>query len=89
VSQPELNFEETFVEEGFGEEPVSARATSRAAPADLPRGVLVRHPRANIYTALLGVTAAALAVGCMLMVLEIWHYGVPWSFPWNIPTNYR
>jgi hypothetical protein len=55
----------------------------------MPRGVLVRRPRANIYTALLGVCAAALAIGCLLMVLEISHYGAPWTFPWNIPINYR
>jgi len=89
VSQPELNFEETFGEEGFSEEPVGAPAASRAAAVEMPRGVLVRRPRANIYTALLGVSAAALAIGCLLMVLEIWHYGAPWTFPWNIPINYR
>jgi hypothetical protein len=57
--------------------------------ADVPRGVLVRRPKASIYTVLLGISAGALAVGCLVLVLEIWTYGAPWTFPWNIPINLR
>jgi hypothetical protein len=49
--------------------------------------VLVRKPRANIYTWLLGCTVAALAIGCLLLLLAEWRYGAPWTFPWNIPTG--
>jgi hypothetical protein len=37
--------------------------------------VLVRRPRTTIYTALLGVTVAALAIGCLALALEILEYG--------------
>jgi len=32
---------------------------------------------------------AAMAIGCLLLVLEIWRYGAPWTFPWQIPINYK
>lgn len=54
-----------------------------------PRGVLVRRPRTSIYSVLLGISAAALAVGCTMLVLEIWTYGPPWTFPWNIPISFK
>ena len=38
---------------------------------------------------MLGISAAALAIGCLMLVLEIWTYGAPWTFPWNIPINLR
>jgi hypothetical protein len=57
--------------------------------SDEPRGVLVRRPRTTIYTALLGISAAALAIGCLILLLEIWQYGPPWSAPWKIPVNLR
>jgi hypothetical protein len=57
--------------------------------ADAPRGVLVRRPKTSIYSVLLGISAAALAIGCLMLVLEIWTYGAPWTFPWNIPINLR
>lgn len=47
-----------------------------------PAGVLVHKPRTTIYTALLGVTAVALAIGCALLVLELSSYelfGPPWD----------
>jgi hypothetical protein len=50
--------------------------------------VLVRKPRNTIYTALLGVAVAALAVGCLALYLEIWRYELFVPFvtkPWN-PT---
>jgi hypothetical protein len=57
--------------------------------SDEPRGVLVRRPRTTIYTALLGIAAGALAIGCLILLLEIWQYGPPWSAPWKIPVNLR
>jgi hypothetical protein len=41
---------------------------------DQPRGVLVRKPRASIYTVLLLVALLALVFGCLIMVLELWRY---------------
>jgi hypothetical protein len=70
-------------ETGF-EEPLTETVRS-----DAPRGVLVRRPKTSIYTVLLGITAGALAIGCLVLVLEIWTYGAPWTFPWNIPINLR
>ena len=57
--------------------------------SDEPRGVLVRKPKTTIFTVLLGLSAAALAVGCLMLLLEIWHYGPPWTFPWKISINLR
>jgi Tfp pilus assembly protein FimV len=57
--------------------------------SEAPRGVLVRRPKTSIYSVLLGVTAGALVIGCLVLVLEIWTYGAPWTFPWNIPINFR
>jgi hypothetical protein len=39
------------------------------------RGVIVRKPRTNIYTTLLGIAVAALAIGCLLMLLETSRFG--------------
>lgn len=57
--------------------------------SDVPRGVLVRRPKTSIYSVMLGITAAALTVGCLVLVLELWTYGPPWTFPWNIPINLK
>jgi len=54
-----------------------------------PRGVLVRRQKTSIYSVMLGISAAALAIGCLVLVLEIWTYGAPWTFPWNIPPNLK
>jgi hypothetical protein len=51
--------------------------------------VLVRRPRTNIYTVLLGISVAAIGVGCLIMLLEIWQYGPIWTFPWKVPINLR
>jgi len=48
-----------------------------------PTGVLVRKPKTTVYTALLGVAAAALAIGCLLLLLEITRYDYIWNFPWT------
>ncbi len=57
--------------------------------SDEPRGVLVRRQKTTIYTVLLIITAAALAVGSLMMILEIWQYGPPWAAPWKVPINLR
>jgi sRNA-binding protein len=74
------------------EKPVNApkvKAPRAAAATGAPRGVLVRRPKTSIYSVMLGISAGALAVGCLVLVLEIWTYGAPWTFPWNIPINLR
>jgi len=66
------------------EEPVT-----EAFASDAPRGVLVRRPKTSIFSVMLGISAGALAIGCLVLLLEIWTYGAPWTFPWNIPINLR
>lgn len=61
----------------------------RESSSDEPRGVLVRRQKPTIYTVLLGIIAGALAVVCLVMILEIWQYGAPWTLPWKIPTSFR
>ena len=55
--------------------------------SDSPRGVLVHKPKTSIYTIMLIVSAAAILIGCVVLCLEIWQYGAPWSLPWQIPAN--
>jgi hypothetical protein len=43
----------------------------------------------TIYTVLVGISAAALVIGCLLLLAEIWRYGAIWDLPWQIPTNLR
>jgi hypothetical protein len=50
--------------------------------------VLVRRPRTTIYTVLLGISVAALAIGCLLLAIEIMQYGSLLG-AWNIPTEFR
>jgi hypothetical protein len=69
-------------------EPKKKRAVE-AVGAGAPRGVLVRRPKTSIYSVLLGISAAALAIGCLMLVLEISTYGKPWTFPWNIPISFK
>jgi hypothetical protein len=47
----------------------------------------VRRQKTTIYTAMLILTAAALAIGSLMMLLEIWQYGPVWTAPWEVPTN--
>lgn len=54
-----------------------------------PRGVLVRKPRTSIYSVMLGLALVCLSLGCAALVLEIWQYGAPWTFPWNLPAGLR
>jgi hypothetical protein len=46
-----------------------------------PAGILVRKPTSTIYTALLGIAIAALALGSLFLALELYQYtgaGLPW-----------
>jgi hypothetical protein len=47
--------------------------------------VLVRRPKASIYTALLGIALLALVFSCLLLVLELWRY----DFQINPPSSLR
>jgi hypothetical protein len=58
---------------------VSPRNSTSAKPA----GILVRKPKSTIFMVLLGIAAAALAIGCLFLLLEISQYGALWSSPWN------
>jgi hypothetical protein len=58
---------------------VSPRNSTSAKPA----GILVRKPKTTLYTVLLGIAAAAIAIGCLFLILEISQYGALWSSPWN------
>ena len=64
-------------------------SSSDETRSEEPRGVFVRRPKTTIYSVLLGISAAALAIACLLLVLEIWQYGPLWTSPWNIPINFR
>jgi hypothetical protein len=75
--------------ESGSEEPRLGEPRSGESRVEEPRGVLVRKPRTTIYTVLLGISAAAIVIGCLLLLLEISQYGAPWTFPWNIPINLR
>ena len=49
-----------------------------------PTGVLVRKPETSIYTVLLGITAAALTIACVVLLLELhqyWGHSL-FSWPW-------
>ena len=41
---------------------------------DQPRTMVVQKPKSNIYTALLGISAIALAIACLLLAIEISRY---------------
>ncbi len=89
MSLPEFDSEEAGFEEAGFTDAHSEELASKEPVSKAPLGVLERRPKADIYTVLLGVAAGALAVGCLVMVLEIWQYGPPWTFPWRIPINFR
>jgi len=52
-------------------------ASRSATPAARQRGVLVQAPKSDIYVALLGISLAAILIGCLLMILLLGQYG--WS----------
>jgi hypothetical protein len=47
-----------------------------------PAGILVRKPRASIYTVLLGISLAAIVLGCLFLAMEITEYDHLWNRPW-------
>lgn len=49
-----------------------------------PGGILIRRPTSNVYTGMLGIATAALALGCLFLLLEIWQYDL-FSAPWKNP----
>ncbi len=65
------------------------KPAKKPAVTGAPRGVLVRRPKTSIYSVMLGIAAGALTLGCLMLILEIWTYGAPWTFPWNIPINFK
>jgi hypothetical protein len=89
VSLPELGSEETAFDEAGFDEAHAEEIHSKEPASEAPRGVLERRPKPDIYTVMLGIAAGALAIGCLVMVLEMWQYGPPWTFPWRIPINFR
>jgi hypothetical protein len=38
---------------------------------------------------MLGISVAALAIGCLILLMENWSYGPIWTLPWKIPTELR
>ena len=44
------------------------------ASGSVPRGVVVQKAKSNIYTALIGVAAGALALGCLLLYIELFRH---------------
>lgn len=51
----------------------SSASRSAATPAR-QRGVLVQAPKSDIYVALLGISLAAILIGCLLMLLLLNRY---------------
>jgi len=49
-------------------------STSRAGTPARQRGVLVQAPKSDIYVALLGISLAAILIGCLLMILLLGRY---------------
>jgi hypothetical protein len=52
----------------------SASSASRSATPARQRGVLVQAPKSDIYVALLGISLAAVLIGCLLMLLLLMRY---------------
>ncbi|WP_165249702.1 hypothetical protein [Paludisphaera soli] len=52
----------------------SNAGASRSAAAPRQRGVLVQAPKSDIYVALLGISLAALLIGCILMTILLMQY---------------
>ena len=49
-----------------------------------PRGVLVRRQKTTIYTVLLLIAIVALAISCLVMILEWAQYGFQYKPPANL-----
>lgn len=39
-------------------------------PTEQPRSMVVQRPKSGVYTALLGISVLALAIGCLFLLLE-------------------
>jgi hypothetical protein len=52
--------------------------------SDEPRGVLVRRQKSSIYTIMLLIAVIALAISCLVMVLEWAQYGFQHKPPANL-----
>jgi cytochrome b subunit of formate dehydrogenase len=52
--------------------------------SDEPRGVLVRRQKTTIYTVMLLIAVVALAISCLIMVLEWAQYGFQYKPPANL-----
>jgi hypothetical protein len=50
---------------------------------------LVRRPRTNIYTVLLLVALLAIALSCLLMVLELFFYDLQIKPPANLQAAWQ
>jgi hypothetical protein len=81
--------EEKAAKKKTAKEPRIKEPAAEEVRSGAPRGVLDRRPKTSIYSVMLGISAGALAIGCLVLVLEIWTYGAPWTFPWNIPINLK
>ena len=55
--------------------------------SDAPRGVLVRRQKTTIYTVLLLIAIVALAISCLVMILEWAQYGFQWKPPANLRSE--
>jgi hypothetical protein len=54
-------------------------SVSQPELADQPRSMVVQKPKSNVYTALLAISALALAVGCVFMLLGVVKYSQSFS----------
>ncbi len=63
----------------------SSSPAGRGAAASAPRrpGVLVQSPKSDLYVILLGVSLAAIVMGCLLMALMLNRYG------WSVKVSAR
>ena len=52
----------------------TSSASRSSTPAARQRGVLVQAPKSDIYVALLGISLAAIVIGCLLMILLLGKY---------------
>lgn len=52
----------------------TSSASRASTPAARQRGVLVQAPKSDIYVALLGISLAAILIGCLLMILLLGSY---------------
>jgi len=46
-----------------------------SSSANVPGGVIVQRPRANVYTVLLAISLVAIVIGCLCMYGELSTYG--------------